>query len=631
MPIGFDDSAANHLIHASYRAASLLRAQSAELSKGSASLFVDFKGPYATRYHRLREIDAADRMRLAFALEELSADVAVAKAHAIKARNDEVARPPLVDAIFTPQEHLYTPLLSSRGGIEISSARPSELRGFASSAGWMATDLSDHRVALAQAWQGYLELCSWSPVGIGQFIDGFEDLVSWNFADLDWLGRIAEAFEAAGKSTLLTSEITALVKDPTSAKEMKTKLLGMSRKERHYYIISDEFRAWSITSPDAAKKLLDSLADNEYISNRTPGYRDFIKRYWTQQAMDHAGIDPSKWDPEMGTEANQEIIDKVYAFYADLYLANEDLKWSGMATLIGPSFVGGFKDLAALREIAQLLEAVTEDHVINELLSGPWGIPLLPGGEAASWVLKEQRALLNQLANVTDEELKFIETTFLIMQKEIFMDQGLQHVAYTQGGVEEIDRLTKAVILPREMNVAWRDIDSGEKDRVWAGNNRLLYREQNEIIPHYYNEMREYGAFGEHITWRMTLIGQPSIPGAKRFPQVYPVRPLILSIEDFINVDKDNPLCQEIYLKTGFPDGNISRQQDRWRFITEDTLPAFYQYETESSSSMRQEITRDFDQRVEDVRFLKNMEQALGNFINDFELEYEQCSKNSTP
>lgn len=491
--------------------------------------------------------------------------------------------------------------------------------------------LSDRRTILVRAWKSYTLLCSWCPVGMGQFTDGFEDLIAWTFADLDWLERIAEAFNAAGKGKLPTTEVALLIERPASEKEMKRKLLDMSWDDRHDYIDSDEFRAWTIRRPELAKSLLDSLTANEHIEHQSDGNKAFLKRYWLQKAMDQAGIDPSEWDPKNGTKENLEIIKKVYDFYGDLYLANEDLKWSGMATTIGPSFVAGFKDLENLREIAQLLADVTDDHILNGVLFGPWGIPLVSGGEAASWVLDHERELLNKLANVTDEELEFTETSFLHMQKEIFTDQAIQHVAYTQGGIEEIDRLVDAGVLPPEMGEAWWDIDSGDEDRIWAGNKRLLHREQNEIIPEYYDEMREYGALGGVVTWGMTIVGQPSIPGAKRFPEVYPVRPLILSSEDILGVDKDSPLCQDVYFRTGFPDGNISRQQDRWNYIEEDTLPAFYRYETQQNSALKQELNRDFDERVDDVRFLKNKMVTVGNFINDFKLEYEPCSENGTP
>jgi hypothetical protein len=33
--------------------------------------------------------------------------------------------------------------------------------------------------------------------------------------------------------------------------------------------------------------------------------------------------------------------------------SNPDLQWAGMANMIGPSFAGGFKDMAMMRDLAQ--------------------------------------------------------------------------------------------------------------------------------------------------------------------------------------------------------------------------------------------------------------------------------------
>lgn len=98
---------------------------------------------------------------------------------------------------------------------------------------------------------------------------------------------------------------------------------------------------------------MDAAGDSGLIDKNSPLYADFLSDYWNQQAMRDMGIDPADWDTSKGTEYNWETIRKVYDFYGQAYLSNPDLQWAGMANMIGPSFAGGFKDMAMMRELAQ--------------------------------------------------------------------------------------------------------------------------------------------------------------------------------------------------------------------------------------------------------------------------------------
>lgn len=186
-----------------------------------------------------------------------------------------------------------------------------------------------------------------------------------------------------------------------TAQELTDTLNGMTPAERRAYLQSDEFRRWAEGNPDAAKAAMDAAADSGLISKNSKGYQDFLNDYWNRQAMLEMGIDPADWDTSKGTEYNWETIAKVYDFYGQAYLANPDLQWAGMANMIGPSFAGGFRDMAMLRDLAQ---QITDN----------------PASDIPLPVLDQ----LEQLAGMTDGEIRFYETSMLDMNKEIFLDQA---------------------------------------------------------------------------------------------------------------------------------------------------------------------------------------------------------------
>jgi hypothetical protein len=68
-----------------------------------------------------------------------------------------------------------------------------------------------------------------------------------------------------------------------------------------------------------------------------------------------------------------------------------------MANMIGPSFAGGFRDMAMLRDLAQQIA----DNPASDI-----PLPVLDQ--------------IEQLAGMTDQEIRFYETSMLDMNKEIF-------------------------------------------------------------------------------------------------------------------------------------------------------------------------------------------------------------------
>jgi uncharacterized protein YukE len=387
-----------------------------------------------------------------------------------------------------------------------------------------------------------------------------------------------------------------------TAQDLTDTLNAMTPEERREYLQGEEFKQWALANPDAAKAAMDAAADSGLIDKDSEEYADFLSSYWNQQAMLEMGIDLADWDTSKGTEYNWETIKKVYDFYGQAYLANPDLQWAGMANMIGPSFAGGFRDMAMLRDLAQQIA----DNPASDI-----PLPMLDQ--------------IEQLAGMTDQEIRFYETSMLDMNKEIFLDQARQHEAYMNGGIEEINRLRDSGVINADTAKAWAQIDSGDPELIQEGNTSLLYREQNEIIADDYDAMRNHPG-GEAVTYLVTLAGEPSIPGAKSYPEVFPYTFTVESPgpENVPFTNWDNPTQFRTDFTTGFPAGNISDADQRWALIQQDTLPAYQDLLATDPARAEQIIASDFDDRVEQYRPTNNIPGIMDRFLDGFDAEVHQ-------
>jgi uncharacterized protein YukE len=387
-----------------------------------------------------------------------------------------------------------------------------------------------------------------------------------------------------------------------TAQDLTDTLNAMTPEERREYLQGEEFKQWALANPDAAKAAMDAAADSGLIDKDSEEYADFLSSYWNQQAMLEMGIDLADWDTSKGTEYNWETIKKVYDFYGQAYVANPDLQWAGMANMIGPSFAGGFRDMAMLRDLAQQIA----DNPASDI-----PLPMLDQ--------------IEQLAGMTDQEIRFYETSMLDMNKEIFLDQARQHEAYMNGGIEEINRLRDSGVINADTAKAWAQIDSGDPELIQEGNTSLLYREQNEIIADDYDAMRNHPG-GEAVTYLVTLAGEPSIPGAKSYPEVFPYTFTVESPgpENVPFTNWDNPTQFRTDFTTGFPAGNISDADQRWALIQQDTLPAYQDLLATDPARAEQIIASDFDDRVEQYRPTNNIPGIMDRFLDGFDAEVHQ-------
>ncbi|MBT2249520.1 WXG100 family type VII secretion target [Arthrobacter sp. BHU FT2] len=453
--------------------------------------------------------------------------------------------------------------------------------------------------------------------GLWKGHDGDRFRSEWTASHLKLLKSATSGLEAASKALLANADEQEQASKGAgggqsgsgtggpgggTSQDLTDTLNSMTPDERRDYLQSEEFRQWALANPEAAKAAMDAAADSGLIDKNSPEYADFLSGYWNNQAMLEMGIDPTTWDTSLGTEANWETIRSVYDFYGRAYLANPDLQWAGMANMIGPSFAGGFRDMAMMRDLAQ------------QILNNPAANIPVP-------VLDQ----IEQLAGMTDQEIRFYEVSMLDMNKEIFLDQARQHQAYLNGGLEEINRLQESGAIDAGTAQAWADIDSGDPDRIQEGNTALLYREQNEIIADDYDTMRSHPG-GEAVTYMVTLAGEPSIPGARSYPEVFPYT---FSVESpgpqnvpFTNWD--NPTQFRTDFTTGFPDGNIANADQRWELIRQDTLPAYQNLLATDPDRAAQIIGSDFDDRVDQYRPTNNIPQIMDRFLDGFDAEVHQ-------
>ncbi|HEX8160086.1 MAG TPA: hypothetical protein VF526_22115, partial [Solirubrobacteraceae bacterium] len=292
-----------------------------------------------------------------------------------------------------------------------------------------------------------------------------------------------------------------------------------------------------------------------------------LKEHWLSQAARRAGIDRSRWDPERGVEDNRDAIEAVYAYYGRLYLDNPQLKWAGLAGMIGPAFYAAFRDLGFFPNIAR-----RSVHAVSRRAS---------------------RRLLREVGG----NLGYYERTFLAMQKKIFEDAATMHEAYLTGGIAEIELLWRARIIDVATLSAWKQIDAGHRRGDMAlvdwGNRTLLFREQHDIIDRFYVQMRSHRApLGRVFTYLMTLGGAPSVPNADTYPKRYPLT-FVARLPRLA-----------ITLRTPAADGNIAVFANRWRLIDDDTLPDFFAFIQEHPDEARSMIAEPVSKRARALRLV---------------------------
>jgi hypothetical protein len=300
-------------------------------------------------------------------------------------------------------------------------------------------------------------------------------------------------------------------------------------------------KAWWATLTEAERQLYLQVvpADVAYLATKdeltAAGFAN-LKDVYVRQSFIDAGIDPSLWDPARGLKANDAIVRAVYAYYQHLWDSNHDLQWAGMAKLAGATVYGGMQDLYVLTQLPR-------DRLAQLAASGS---PIA--------------ALALALGT---HETAYFETTFLKMQKDIFLDLAWQHTAYAHGGQDAIDALHRDGFVTGDTYAAWQGISSGNPSRVAFGNMLLLHREQSDVLQRTYDQLRSRNWIeGRLFTDFLSENARSPIPGGRDFKDV------VGTHVDLLHVGP---------LTVGWETGDVTKFSDRWKWISTDMLPKYRQ------------------------------------------------------
>ncbi|MEV0763573.1 hypothetical protein [Nocardia sp. NPDC050435] len=345
---------------------------------------------------------------------------------------------------------------------------------------------------------------------------------------------------------------------------------------------------------DAAR--LRELLDRARAEGIVPArYAALLSQYWLVDATTKAGIDLRTWDPRAGVTPNRDNLIKSYRYYENLQLEHRELRWAGMGGQVGADFGGGLVDfelmgagydLPGISEAARTVLGAVRDA------AGPQAVALLPAGLSA---------LAEAGADITPADLNHINGMILVMQKNIFSDLMPMHDAYVSQGLPALEEFQAAGLFGPDIMTAWRDVASGDEDRIGAGNRALLRREQQWAVSAQWDQVRAYkGSVGEAITYLSGAAGSPSVAGVVPPREFHPVR-MPVTLADGRPGQLTLPL----------PDWNWSVFDARWDYITAELLPK-YQFQVQHNWPALEAAMRvPYEQQLETHRPLLNIPQLL--------------------
>jgi hypothetical protein len=210
------------------------------------------------------------------------------------------------------------------------------------------------------------------------------------------------------------------------------------------------------------------------------------------------------------------------------------------------------------------------------------------------------------------------------MQKKIFEDLGPLHEAYVAGGTAEIERFHAARIIDATTLDAWRRIETGRRDGapalVHSGNRALLFREQLDIIDRFYLRMLNHRPLGGPVfTYLLTLAGAPAIPGARSYPEQFPLT-LGLRLGG-----------RELLISTPLANGNIAVFANRWSLIDADTLPGYLAFLRDAPLEARDLVTPPVSRRVGRYRLLARAGRLVAAAVTHWDVRLSAAPRPGPP
>lgn len=349
------------------------------------------------------------------------------------------------------------------------------------------------------------------------------------------------------------------------------------------------------------RTLLDEVRAQGVAPQR---YAALLYQYWLVEATNSAGIELAAWNPRDGVQANRDNLIKSYRYYEDLQLAHRELQWAGMGGLVGADFGGGLVDfelLGGIYGLPGLSETARAILGAVEQVAGPQVVAQLPKGLAA---------LAEAGPRITPQDLQYLIGLILVMQKNIFSDLMPMHEAYVTEGLPALAEFEAAGLFDAGIMNAWRDIASGDGDRIGEGNAALLRREQDWAIGAQWDEARGYkGSVGEAVTYLSGAVGSPSVAGVVPPRQFGPVR------VPFTMADGRRAL-----LMLPLPDWNWSELDPRWDYISTELLPK-YRFQVENEwPALEASLRMPYEVQLESHRPLLNIPQLLDSALRQIQV-----------
>lgn len=329
-------------------------------------------------------------------------------------------------------------------------------------------------------------------------------------------------------------------------------------------------------------------------------YSALLLQYRLVQSTEQAGIDLESWDPFEGFAANRSNMIKSYRYYQDFQLSHRELQWAGMGGQVGGDFGGGIADIEWVTQVYDTpgLQQAARD-IINhvETAFGPEAVAQLPGGLSV---------LADHAGDITTEDLYWFVTQVVIMQKAIYSDLMPMHYVYANEGLPGLEEMHRAGIFGDDIMDAWRDVASGDPDRIAHGNMTLLNREQGWVVSQMWDDVRGYkDGLGESFTYMMTLAGSPSVAGVPALRDYKPV-----------TLQGTLPDGRGATLHTPLPSWDWSVYEQRWEYVTTQLLPRYRDEVEHNWPALEAKLQVPYEQQFEAARATSRIPQILGDVVH---------------
>lgn len=351
--------------------------------------------------------------------------------------------------------------------------------------------------------------------------------------------------------------------------------------------------------------ILQALVEEARASGRTPeSYAALLFQYRLVVATEAAGIDLASWNPRIGVSANRSNLVKSYRFYEDLQLGHSELQWAGMGGQVGADFGGGLIDFELMADVYSLPNL---QQLANAIVSQ---VTDRVGKQALEQLPEGLRALASVGRTVTADDLDFALGMILVMQKNIFSDLMPMHQAYADEGLPALEEMQRAGLFGHDVMDAWRDVASGDPDRIAQGNAALLQREQGVIIRDQWDRVRAYkGDVGEAITYASTVAGSPSVAGVVP-PRSFRPLEFTTTLADGRTANVTMPL----------PDWNWSVYEDRWDYTTSQLLPKYRAMVEEDWPRLVATLSVPYEIQLESHRPMMTLPQTLESALSSLKV-----------